>query len=76
ADDVLPAHRFAQRSSAGALDGVGRALRRAVDARQDRRSGRARQRRAPRAVRRPVAADVLAHQRLAGASRAPPPLAL
>ncbi|CAA9505681.1 MAG: hypothetical protein AVDCRST_MAG67-2414, partial [uncultured Solirubrobacteraceae bacterium] len=59
-----------------AVDGIGRALHRVVDAREDRRSGRARQRGAPRAVRRPVAADVLAHQRLAGASRAPPPLAL
>ena len=43
--------------------GVDRALHRAVDPRQDRRPGRARQRRAPRPVRRAVAADVLAHRR-------------
>ena len=50
--------------------GADRPLHRALDPRQDGRPGRARQRRAPGPVRRPVAADDLADRRLAGPPRA------
>src|SRR3954454_19478541 len=63
----------------GAVPGAGHMDHVVVDPRHDDGRGRARERRAARALRRPVAADALAHRRIRGPGRAanqPSPVSL
>ena len=69
---ALHRRRPARLAAARRLARLDRPVHRPLDPREDRRPGRARQRRAPRAVRRPLAADVLAHRRRRPGARARP----
>src|SRR3954454_16471215 len=63
----------------GPVPGAGHMDHVLVDPRQDDGRGRARERRAARALRRPLAADALAHRRIRGPGRAanqPSPVSL
>src|SRR3954452_15011468 len=69
-DEHDPPGRAARPAPPRPLARLDRALHRPLDPREDGRPGRARQRRAARALRRALGADVLADRRLAARARA------